>query len=79
VATILYGSILLDRDPDLGRRWMVAYLRGVRAYNDAFRKGEPALHAEAIGVLAAATRIAPELIEQIAAAGVCRRSIRTAG
>lgn len=30
---VLYGSRLLDRDPDLGRRFMRAYLRGVRDFN----------------------------------------------
>lgn len=30
---LYYGPAFLDRDPDLGRRFMVAYLEGVRQYN----------------------------------------------
>jgi NitT/TauT family transport system substrate-binding protein len=30
---LLYGTAFLDRDPELGRRFMVAYLEGVRQYN----------------------------------------------
>jgi ABC-type nitrate/sulfonate/bicarbonate transport system substrate-binding protein len=32
-AFILYGPILLDKNPDAGRRFMVAYLKAVRQYN----------------------------------------------
>lgn len=31
---LYYGPAFLDKDPDLGRRFMVAYLRGVRQYNE---------------------------------------------
>jgi NitT/TauT family transport system substrate-binding protein len=37
-ATIAYSGQFAAQS-DLARRWMVAYLRGVRAYNDAFVKG----------------------------------------
>jgi NitT/TauT family transport system substrate-binding protein len=30
---LLYGSAFLDKDPELGRRFMVAYLEGARQYN----------------------------------------------
>jgi NitT/TauT family transport system substrate-binding protein len=30
---LFYGPAFLDRDPELGRRFMVAYLQGVRQYN----------------------------------------------
>lgn len=32
IAFLFYGPTLLDRSPDVGRRFMVAYLRGVRDY-----------------------------------------------
>jgi NitT/TauT family transport system substrate-binding protein len=32
-ATVVYGPSLLETNPDAGRRFMVAYLRGVRQYN----------------------------------------------
>jgi NitT/TauT family transport system substrate-binding protein len=31
---LYYGPAILDKDPDLGRRFMVAYLRGVKQYNE---------------------------------------------
>lgn len=31
---LYYGPALLDKDPDLGRRFMVAYLQGVKQYNE---------------------------------------------
>jgi len=30
---LFYGPAILDKDPELGRRFMVAYLQGVRQYN----------------------------------------------
>ena len=38
-ALLMYGPNLLQNQPDLGRAFLVAYLRGVRDYNDATRKG----------------------------------------
>ncbi len=38
-ATVVYSGQFANQ-ADLARRFMVAYLRGVRAYNDAFVKGE---------------------------------------
>jgi len=32
-APLFYGPVFLDKDPDLGRRFMVAYLEGVKQYN----------------------------------------------
>lgn len=31
---LYYGPAILDKDPDLGRRFMVAYLQGVETYNE---------------------------------------------
>lgn len=31
---LYYGPAILDKDPDLGRRFMVAYLKGVEQYNE---------------------------------------------
>jgi NitT/TauT family transport system substrate-binding protein len=38
-AFILYSADFARSQPEAGRRWMVAYLRGVREYVDAFIKG----------------------------------------
>jgi NitT/TauT family transport system substrate-binding protein len=32
--SVMYGPSLLEEDPEAGRRFMVAYLRGVRQYNE---------------------------------------------
>jgi NitT/TauT family transport system substrate-binding protein len=37
-AVVMYGPQFIQTQPDAARRLMVAYLRGVRAYNDAFVK-----------------------------------------
>ncbi len=36
VAAVVFGPGLVEERPEVGRRWMVAYLRGLRDYNDAF-------------------------------------------
>jgi NitT/TauT family transport system substrate-binding protein len=36
VAVVMYGPDLVERRPEVGRRFMVAYVRALRAYNDAF-------------------------------------------
>jgi NitT/TauT family transport system substrate-binding protein len=36
VAVIMYGPKLVEEQQDVARRWMIAYLRGLRDYNDAF-------------------------------------------
>ncbi len=33
---IIYGPIFMRDRPELGRRWMTAYVRALRTYNDAF-------------------------------------------
>ncbi len=36
VAVVMYGPKLVEEQQDVARRWMTAYIRGVRDYNDAF-------------------------------------------
>ena len=36
VAVIMYGPKRCEEQQDVARRWLTAYLRGVRDYNDAF-------------------------------------------
>lgn len=48
VSVVLYAPSFADDRTDLARRWMVAYLRGVRDYNAAFGEGRGL--DEAIGV-----------------------------
>lgn len=39
-AAIIYASQFIARHPDLAEKFMIAYLEGVRAYNDAFVKNK---------------------------------------
>jgi NitT/TauT family transport system substrate-binding protein len=68
-AAVLYYSDRFIAQADLARRFMVAYLQGVRAYNDAFVKGEG--RAEAVRVLTEETPIKdPALYDQMQMAGL---------
>jgi len=40
VAVLLYGANFAAKKPDVAKRFMVAYLKGVRDYNDAFVKNK---------------------------------------
>lgn len=40
VAVVLYAPHFMDANPEAARRFMVAYLKGVRDYNDAFFKNK---------------------------------------
>jgi NitT/TauT family transport system substrate-binding protein len=60
--TLLYGTSLLAGNPDLGRRFMLAYVRAARVYNDAFRKGQG--RAEVVASIAKHTGVAAELVER---------------
>jgi NitT/TauT family transport system substrate-binding protein len=39
-AVLSYAPSFIEEQPDLARRWMVAYLRGARDYTSAFRHGQ---------------------------------------
>jgi NitT/TauT family transport system substrate-binding protein len=40
LSVLMYGSALVQGGPEIGRRFMVAYVQGVRDYNDAFLHGQ---------------------------------------
>jgi len=52
MATILFGPNLLNKQPELGRRFILAYLRGVRTYN----QGKTDRNLEIIGQYTGLTR-----------------------
>ncbi len=63
-AGLLYYAGQFAAQTDLARRFMVGYLRGVRAYNDAFSRGEG--RADAIRVLTEMTAVRdPAVFEQM--------------
>jgi NitT/TauT family transport system substrate-binding protein len=51
VAEVFYGAPFLCDQPDVGRRFMVAYLKAVRFYNDAVERNDPARRQEAVAIL----------------------------
>lgn len=54
-AVIVYGKRLFEDDPDLGHRFMRAYLRGVRRYNEGKT-------AENVATISRHTKLPPEII-----------------
>ena len=67
-AAILYGMPFIEEREAVARRWMVAYLQGVRYYNDAFLKNQH--KDEVIRILAAATGASPEVLAQAVPPGL---------
>jgi NitT/TauT family transport system substrate-binding protein len=51
VAVLTYGPRFVAENPDAGRRFMAAYLRAVRLYNDAFAKHTPGVRDEMVQIL----------------------------
>ncbi len=58
-AGITFGPALLDERPEVGRRFMAAYLKGVRTYSE----GKTPRNVE---ILAQHTKLEPELVKQAA-------------
>ena len=61
-AAYVYGEQFITQRPDVGRRWMVANLRGVRDYYEWQRRGQPA--DDLAGILARSTNLPIELVTQ---------------
>ncbi len=68
VAVVGFGPLITRRDPALGRRFMVAYLKGVRDYHRAFSSGTG--KAEMIEILAKYASLAPAVLQDIVPAGL---------
>src|SRR5581483_2816478 len=51
IAVLLYSRDFAEQQRDVGRRYMTAYLRALRDYNDAFLKGDPAKRREVVDIL----------------------------
>jgi NitT/TauT family transport system substrate-binding protein len=54
---LYYGPAILDKDPELGRRFMVAYLQGVKRYNEGKTERN-------LAILGNYTRLDSELLNQ---------------
>lgn len=62
VAVVLYSPSMRREKVDLGRKFMVAYLKGVRDYNDAFVKKQAAKRRFVIAALAKHTPVKDEAL-----------------
>ncbi|GAC1314867.1 MAG: ABC transporter substrate-binding protein [Chloroflexota bacterium] len=68
---VLTYSTRFIANTDLATRFMLAYLKGVRDYNDAFAKNDPATHDFAITVLTRYTSLKdPALANKVVQAGL---------
>ena len=71
IAVLLYAQQFIQEKPEVGRRFMVAYLRGMRDYNDAFVKKDPAKRQEVISILTRNTNLRdPAIYEKVAMPGL---------
>ncbi len=68
VAVVLFGTNLLRKHPDVGLRFMRAYLRGARYYHSAFAKGKLAgTNADqVIRILTESTRVKDPAVYRLA-------------
>src|SRR5579875_1257035 len=57
IAEVFYGGQFMQAQPDAARRFMIAYLKGVRYYNDAFDKGDTAKRQETVDILTRNTTV----------------------
>ena len=57
VNPLYYGPAILDKDPELGRRFMIAYLQGVKQYNEGKTKRN-------LAILGNYTRLDQDLLNQ---------------
>lgn len=65
---ILYGVSFLQQTPELGRRFLLAYVKAARLYNDAFRKGVS--RDEVVNAIARHTNTRPELVARTVPVGL---------
>ena len=66
----LFSEQLATQKKDVAVRFMVAYLKGARFYNDAFVKKDPAKRAEAADILSKATKFDAVLFEKMTMPGI---------
>jgi NitT/TauT family transport system substrate-binding protein len=57
VAVILYAGQFIRDKPEAARAFMVAYLKALREYNDAFTRRDPARYAEVVEILTRSTPV----------------------
>jgi NitT/TauT family transport system substrate-binding protein len=63
VAAMVFSESFAKQRPAVGRRWAVAYLRGVRDFMDAMELGED--RATVIAIISQAAGLDPQLVDQM--------------
>jgi len=67
-AALLYGPQFMANQRDVAQRFMVAYVQGLRYYNDAFTKGLN--KADVVAILARNTKVDPSVVERMTPVGL---------
>lgn len=57
IAVVIYAPKFISDNPDAARRWMVAYIKGARDFNDAFAKKDKKARDEIIPILVKNTTV----------------------
>jgi NitT/TauT family transport system substrate-binding protein len=71
VGVVYFSDPFATERADVARRFTVAYLKAVREYNDAFRKGDAARRAEVVQALVKHTTVKdPALYERMTMPGL---------
>jgi NitT/TauT family transport system substrate-binding protein len=72
LAGILYSNVLMQKRPDVAKRLMVAYVRGVRYYLDALRGGRMAgpTAEDVIAILTSALKVDPTVLRVMTPAAI---------
>ncbi|MCL5962129.1 MAG: ABC transporter substrate-binding protein [Chloroflexi bacterium] len=71
IAVILYSGKFMKENPDAAKGFMIAYLRAVRDYNDAFAKKDAKKKAEVVSILTKSTAVKdPALYDKMIVPGL---------
>ncbi len=71
IASVYYSAQFAREQNDAARRFMVAYLRAVRYYNDAFQRGDAAKRQDVVGILTRYTTVTdPAVYDRMAMPGL---------
>ena len=71
VGVVLYSPKFMSEHPDAAKKYMVAYLKGVRDYNDVFVKKDAKLKAEVLSILTKYTNVKdPAVLERAMPSGL---------
>jgi NitT/TauT family transport system substrate-binding protein len=71
IGEVMYGDQFIQGRPDAARQFMIAYVRAVRFYNDAFAYGDAAKRQTAVQILTRHTTLKdPALYDRMAMPGI---------